>query len=53
MSFEGDKARLIKELVDAQTSIRAEFGLAPRADPLSDDEPATPPTPGRRTATAT
>ncbi|QGG40026.1 hypothetical protein [Aeromicrobium yanjiei] len=40
MSFEGDKARLIKELADAQKQIRTKYGMAKRDDELSDSEPA-------------
>ncbi|MCW2839462.1 MAG: hypothetical protein JWR55_945 [Aeromicrobium sp.] len=35
MSFEEDKARLVQELVDAQTQIRAQFNMKPK--PAGDD----------------
>lgn len=48
MSFEQDKARLIKELVDAQAETRAAYGLKPRVDPLTDDEAPEGSAPGKR-----
>ncbi|WP_159085757.1 hypothetical protein [Aeromicrobium chenweiae] len=53
MSFEGDKARLIRELADAQKEIRAKYGMAKREDPLSDDEPADDAQAGKRAAAGT
>lgn len=51
MSFEGDKARLVRELADAQKEIRAKYGMAKREDPLADaDEDANP---GKRAAPGT
>jgi hypothetical protein len=50
MSFEQDKARLIKELADAQAETRAAYGLKPRVDPLADQETTEDAAPGRRTA---
>jgi len=50
MSFDGDQARLIQELADAQAEIRAQFGLAPRVKPVADGELDKPTTPGRRTS---
>ncbi|MCD9199494.1 hypothetical protein [Aeromicrobium wangtongii] len=50
MSFEGDKARLIKELEDAQAEIRAAFNMKPspeQATPSKDSEGRGP---GRLTA---
>ncbi len=41
MSFEGTKARLIQELVDAQATIRREYHMSsgfPRDDKSSDDD---------------
>lgn len=40
MSFEGDKARLVKELADAQKQVRAHYGMAKRDDALTETEPA-------------
>jgi len=48
MSFDGDQARLIKELADAQAEIRAQFGLAPRVKPTAGDRLDEPMTPGKR-----
>jgi hypothetical protein len=33
MSFESDKAQLVKELADAQAQVRAEYGMADRPAP--------------------
>jgi len=53
MSFETDKARLIKELADAQTTIRAQFGLKARPDTLRPDGgEAKAATSGRRSSTS-
>jgi hypothetical protein len=53
MSFEGDKARLVKELADAQKEIRAKYGMAKKDDALNDDEPVEESTPGKRSAPKT
>jgi len=53
MSFDGDQARLIKELADAQVEIRAQFGLAPRVAPKAGDDLDDSTTPGKRTALGT
>jgi hypothetical protein len=36
MSYEQDKVRLIRELAEAQTEIRAHYGMKPKAAPLLD-----------------
>jgi len=50
MSFEVDKARLIKELADAQAETRATYGLKPRVNPLEDTDAPEGSAPGRRAA---
>ncbi|NRQ49138.1 hypothetical protein [Aeromicrobium stalagmiti] len=42
MSFEGDKARLVKELADAQAQVKAQYGLAERKNQLKDGKPVKP-----------
>jgi hypothetical protein len=41
MSFEEDKARLVQELVDAQTQIRAQFNMKPKP-PVGDSKDQSP-----------
>lgn len=48
MSFEGDKARLVRELAEAQATIRAEYGLAERDKSSTADKPARKPGTGKR-----
>jgi hypothetical protein len=50
MSFEGDKARLIKELEDAQAEIKAAFGMKPRPEPSTTGEDAKRRGPGKLSA---
>lgn len=38
MSFEGDKARLVAELAEAQAKIRRDYGMAPRPERPHDDK---------------
>ncbi|MRJ75552.1 hypothetical protein GEV29_03300 [Aeromicrobium sp. SMF47] len=53
MSFEEDKARLIRELADAQKQTRAKYGMAKREDPLTDSDLEEDANPGKRAAAST
>jgi hypothetical protein len=52
MSFEENKARMIKELEDAQAEIRAAFNMKPRPEAKADGKDAKGSGPDQRKTTS-
>ncbi|MCL3817244.1 hypothetical protein [Aeromicrobium wangtongii] len=50
MSFEAEKARLIKELEEAQAEIKAAYGMKPSSEPATSGQDRKGRGPGKLTA---